>query len=163
MSWSPLGRTSTAWRTRVDPVTVGAAPVQNIGAYGVELHERLESLDAIDLRTGRIERFDSARCEFGYRDSVFKRDASSRYLIVSVRFRLGGSCHRQVGYADLRACLESAGKAPERASAAEVAEAVRSVRRRKLPDPAAIGNAGSFFKNLVVGADQAAMLAARHP
>jgi UDP-N-acetylmuramate dehydrogenase len=149
------------------PGTVGAAPIQNIGAYGVEVREHVESLDAIHVVTGERRRFDAVACEFGYRDSVFKRDAGRDWLILAVRFRLrridgsrpeGGL---RLDYGELRTELSARGAASP--TATEVADAVAAIRRRKLPDPATLGNAGSFFKNPVVPADVADALQAREP
>jgi UDP-N-acetylmuramate dehydrogenase len=128
------------------PGTVGAAPVQNIGAYGVELADRFESLDAVDLTTGREVTLNTATCRFGYRDSQFKHALAGRSLITRVRLRLPRPWAPQIGYADL-ARRFAGGAAP---SAQQVFDAVCEIRRAKLPDPAVLGNAGSFFKNPVV-------------
>ena len=142
------------------PGTVGAAPIQNIGAYGVELVERFESLDAVELDTGELRRFDAAACAFGYRDSVFKR-TPGRWLVVAVRFRLPRPWRALTRYADVARELEA--RALAQPSALEVSDAVIAIRRRKLPDPAVLGNAGSFFKNPVVDAARCARLLAAHP
>ena len=143
------------------PGTVGAAPVQNIGAYGIELAERFDSLDAVDLVTGRGVSLDAKACAFGYRDSVFKHAGGAGWLVTDVRFRLSREPAPRTGYADLRD--ELARRSIARATPADVADAVSTVRRRKLPDPARLGNAGSFFRNPVLPADRAAELARRHP
>ncbi|MBW7901935.1 MAG: UDP-N-acetylmuramate dehydrogenase [Rhodocyclaceae bacterium] len=146
------------------PGTVGAAPIQNIGAYGLEVGERLAWLDAVDLDSGETRRFDAATCGFGYRDSVFKREGwhlCGRFLIVSVTFRLAKAWTPLTRYADVAAELDAAGVA--RPTPADVAAAVIAVRRRKLPDPAALPNAGSFFQNPTVSAAEAARLQAAHP
>ncbi|ANQ86851.1 UDP-N-acetylenolpyruvoylglucosamine reductase [Azoarcus olearius] len=142
------------------PGTVGAAPIQNIGAYGVELTERFDALDAIDLDSGETRSFDRATCAFGYRDSVFKR-AAGRWLVLRVRFRLPQAWAPVGRYADVAAELAARGIAAP--GAADISDAVIAIRRRKLPDPAEIGNAGSFFKNPVVDAAAWARLAAAHP
>ena len=142
------------------PGTVGAAPIQNIGAYGVELAERFESLDAIELDSGARRVFTRSECAFGYRDSVFKR-APGRWLVSAVRFRLPRPWQAVTGYADVARELAARGAALPDASA--IADAVAAIRCRKLPDPARIGNAGSFFKNPVVEAAQCARLLAAHP
>ena len=143
------------------PGTVGAAPVQNIGAYGLEMAERFDHLEAIDLDSGVPARFDRSQCAFGYRDSVFKRGAADRYLITRVVFRLPRRWHPEIGYADLRQWFAQRGiDAP---TPTQVSDAVIAIRQAKLPDPARIGNAGSFFKNPVVDADTAAQLLAAHP
>ncbi len=142
------------------PGTVGAAPIQNIGAYGLELAERFDSLDAIDLDSGAVRSFDLADCGFGYRDSVFKRNPG-RWLISAVRLRLPRPWQPVTRYADVARELEARGiEAP---SALDISDAVIAIRRRKLPDPAEIGNAGSFFKNPVVEAAACARLLAAHP
>ncbi len=143
------------------PGTVGAAPVQNIGAYGVEMAARFQHLEAVDLVTGETGVFDGPACRFGYRDSVFKGEAGGRYLITAVTFRLPKRWRPVTRYADLAQELEARGLGTP--TAREVADAVIAVRRRKLPDPAQIGNAGSFFKNPVVDAATFARLAAGYP
>jgi len=143
------------------PGTVGAAPVQNIGAYGLELCERFDHLDAVDLDTGAKVRFDASACAFGYRDSVFKRAAAGRYLITRVVFRLPRVWQPVQGYADVRRWLDEHGVGAT--TAHQLSDAIIAIRRAKLPDPAVIGNAGSFFKNPVVSAEQAGALLAVHP
>ena len=142
------------------PGTVGAAPIQNIGAYGLEIVDRFDSLDAIDLDTGACRSFGAHDCGFGYRDSVFKRQPG-KWLVTAVRFRLPRPWQPVTRYADVARELEARGiGAP---SALDISDAVIAIRRRKLPDPAEIGNAGSFFKNPVVAADACARLLAAHP
>ena len=143
------------------PGTVGAAPVQNIGAYGLEVAERFHYLDAVDLVTGENVRFDRAACGFGYRDSVFKHEAAGRYLITAVIFRLPKRWRPLTGYADVARELEA--RQIARPTARDMAEAIIAIRFRKLPDPARIGNVGSFFKNPVVNAAVFAHLAAHYP
>jgi len=151
------------------PGTVGASPVQNIGAYGVELQDRFHSLDAIDLRTGETFTLDAGQCGFGYRDSVFKhvptdtRDfgLGGRALITRVRFWLPKAWKPVLGYADLeRKIAETGNTAPD---ARTIFDWICGIRRAKLPDPAVIGNAGSFFKNPTVTPDQCADIIARDP
>ncbi|MCB1914409.1 MAG: UDP-N-acetylmuramate dehydrogenase [Rhodocyclaceae bacterium] len=132
------------------PGTVGAAPIQNIGAYGLEMAERFDSLEALDLRTGERRRFDRDACGFGYRDSIFKGFERGRWLIGSVRFRLPRAWRPSLGYGELAAELQALGIASP--DPRQVSDAVVAIRRRKLPDPAALGNAGSFFKNPVLDA-----------
>ncbi len=143
------------------PGTVGAAPIQNIGAYGLEMAERFQQLEAVDLETSATVMFDRAACRFGYRDSVFKREATGRYLITSVTFRLPKHWRPEIRYAELARELER--RRIANPTARQVSDAVIAVRSRKLPDPACVGNAGSFFKNPVVGAATFASLAARYP
>jgi len=158
------------------PGTVGASPVQNIGAYGLELQDRFESLDAVDLQTGAPFSLDAARCGFGYRDSVFKHGASGagpggappqrlglagRAMITAVRFRLPKPWKAILGYADLeRKVLEAGVSQP---SARQIYDWICEIRRGKLPDPAVLGNAGSFFKNPTVSPEQCADIIARDP
>lgn len=142
------------------PGTVGAAPVQNIGAYGVELAERFDSLTAWDVRAGRYVEMRAADCRFAYRDSVFKHRPSGSWVIVAVRFRLPRPWRPVLAYPDLRRHPGLAGGEP---SARAIFEAVGEIRRAKLPDPAVIGNAGSFFKNPIVSAAQRDALAVRFP
>jgi len=143
------------------PGTVGASPVQNIGAYGVELKDRFDSLDAIDFVTGRSVRLDAAFCRFGYRDSVFKHELAGRSLITRVRLRLPRPWQPVLGYLDLeRKVAETGNTTPD---ARTIFDWVCAVRRGKLPDPAQIGNAGSFFKNPVVTAEQCRDIIGRDP
>lgn len=151
------------------PGTVGAAPVQNIGAYGVELQDRFESLSAVDLQTGNSFELNAAQCAFGYRDSVFKHLAAEpggfglagRAAITHVRLRLPKPWQAVIGYLDLERRRQETGiLAPD---AQQIFEWVCAIRRAKLPDPLQIGNAGSFFKNPTVSADQCADIIAREP
>jgi len=150
------------------PGTVGAAPVQNIGAYGVELQDRFDALDAIDLETGRVFTLDAAQCGFGYRDSVFKHTGSDRHMglkgramILRVRFALPRVWKPVLGYADLEKKQAQTGIATP--TAQQLFDWICEIRRAKLPDPAQIGNAGSFFKNPTVSAEQCADIIARDP
>lgn len=142
------------------PGTVGAAPVQNIGAYGLELDQRFHSLSAWDLRNGRMVEMASTDCGFAYRDSIFKRSEPGRWLIVAVRFRLPRDWSPLLDYPDLRAHerLRAGAVTPQ-----AVFEAVCDIRRRKLPDPAVLGNAGSFFKNPIVSTDHYLKLREQYP
>ena len=142
------------------PGTVGAAPIQNIGAYGVEVSERVHVVEAFDRRAGHFVRMSNAHCGFGYRDSLFKRDPE-RFIVTAVEFSLARDAAPRTGYAGIAQELEARGI--ERPQARDVAAAVIAIRRRKLPDPDVIGNAGSFFKNPVVPAHKAEALQAVHP
>ncbi|MBC7483848.1 MAG: UDP-N-acetylmuramate dehydrogenase [Rhizobacter sp.] len=143
------------------PGTVGASPVQNIGAYGVELQDRFDSLDAIDLATGAGRTLRASDCAFGYRDSVFKQALAGRCVITRVRFRLPRPWQPVLGYLELeRKRTETGIDAP---SAQQVFDWVCAIRRAKLPDPAVIGNAGSFFKNPVVTVEQCRDITGRDP
>lgn len=144
------------------PGTVGAAPIQNIGAYGLEMAERFLQLEATDLATGEAVAFDGPACRFGYRDSLFKSEAvAGRYLVTAATFGLPKRWRPVAGYADLAQELDARRIADP--TARQIADAVIAIRSRKLPDPAHLGNAGSFFKNPVVDAAAFARLAARHP
>jgi UDP-N-acetylmuramate dehydrogenase len=127
------------------PGLVGAAPIQNIGAYGVELADHFVHLTALDSRTGVIRTLRAADCGFGYRHSVFKTPAGAHWIVLSVTVRLHRHGARVLDYPDLRLELDRVGW--DRPSAVQVAEAVIRVRRRKLPDPRRHGNVGSFFEN----------------
>jgi UDP-N-acetylmuramate dehydrogenase len=143
------------------PGSVGAAPVQNIGAYGLELKDRFESLDAVDLVTGRSVRLDASMCRFGYRDSIFKQALAGKSVITRVRLRLPRPWRPVLGYLDLeRRMMETGVAAPH---ARQIFDWVCEIRRAKLPDPAVIGNAGSFFKNPVVTAEQCRDIIGRDP
>jgi UDP-N-acetylmuramate dehydrogenase len=144
------------------PGTVGAAPVQNIGAYGVELNQRFLGLRAWDIARGASVDMSAADCRFAYRDSRFKHDEPGRWLIVAVRFALPRPWRPVLEYPDLQRHAALAGSA-EAVSARAIFDAVCAIRRQKLPDPALIGNAGSFFKNPIVAPSQHASLKQRHP
>lgn len=130
------------------PGSVGAAPVQNVGAYGLEQSEWLHSLDLVDLVTGRSVTLGRESCRFGYRDSIFKRELAGKSLILRVRYRLPRRWQPRYGYADLSKWFAREQRAPR--DAMDVFDAVCAIRRQKLPDPAVLGNAGSFFQNPVV-------------
>lgn len=143
------------------PGSVGAAPVQNIGAYGVELREHLHSVRALSLEDGRSCEFAAAECGFGYRDSRFRsRTGRAQWLILSVRFALSRYPRPTLHYPDLQTAFPPTAPPP---SPLAIARAVCAIRERKLPNPAELGNAGSFFRNPVVDATHADRLAANHP
>lgn len=127
------------------PGTVGAAPIQNIGAYGVEQADVFFSLEAIDLHQNILNVFTHSDCRFGYRDSVFKHEGKNKFIITSVTFRLNKKPKFNIGYGTLKQELEKMGI--KELSIAAISHAVCNIRRSKLPDPSIIGNAGSFFKN----------------
>ena len=142
------------------PGTVGAAPIQNIGAYGGEVGEFIESVEAFDREEGMLRTLSANDCAFGYRDSRFKRDPT-RWIVTAVTFRLPRSHALRLDYAGIR--QELAAMPVEQPTARDVADAVTRLRRRKLPDPAVIGNAGSFFKNPLVDAATADALKSSNP
>ena len=142
------------------PGTVGAAPIQNIGAYGCEVAEFVESVEAWDIRERRVVMLDQATCAFGYRDSLFKREPG-RYIVTAVRFVLPRSRPLRTDYAGIEEELRRMGV--DKPAPFHVAEAVVHLRTRKLPDPSVIGNAGSFFKNPIVEAAVAEALKGEYP
>lgn len=143
------------------PGTAGAAPVQNIGAYGVELADHLHAIEAVEIASGRSRIFPAAECAFGYRDSIFKQAERDRWVIVALVLRLSRTPHLRTGYGTIRQELETMGIASP--GPIDVAQAVIRIRRSKLPDPSVVGNCGSFFSNPVVDADTYARLLASHP
>jgi len=143
------------------PGTVGAAPIQNIGAYGLELADRFHALTAVPFEPGPMLKVSRADCRFGYRDSVFKNELTHVALITSVTFRLPKRWQPVARYADLAAELDARDIVEPTPRA--ISDAVVAIRRRKLPDPAVIGNAGSFFKNPIVDRPVFARLVADHP
>jgi UDP-N-acetylmuramate dehydrogenase len=130
------------------PGKVGAAPIQNIGAYGADLAEVFESLSALDLSTGNFVQFNSGDCNFQYRNSFFKSEGKGRYIITHVTLKLNKNHQVNISYGAIKNTLEEMGSPP--LNFANVREAVIRIRTSKLPDPSVIGNAGSFFKNPVV-------------
>jgi len=143
------------------PGSVGASPVQNIGAYGVEVADVMHSLTAIDRLTGARVELAAAACAFAYRDSLFKSRAPGRYIITKVRFLLSRKPTIRLDYGDIRREIERLGIVQVTPRA--VANAVIAIRQSKLPDPTKLGNAGSFFKNPVVPVTQADDLRQRFP
>lgn len=143
------------------PGQVGAAPIQNIGAYGVELAERFHSLTAWDIESRRVVTMTSGDCDFGYRDSAFKRHLAGSRVVLAVTVSLPRQWAPVTSYGEVGAELSQ--RAIRRPQASDVFDAVCAIRRRKLPDPLAIGNAGSFFKNPVVSREAHAALLERHP
>jgi UDP-N-acetylmuramate dehydrogenase len=142
------------------PGTVGAAPIQNIGAYGVEVREFVHAVEAFEPATGTWHRLDRDDCAFAYRDSVFKQQPD-RFIVTAVEFALSRTPAPRLEYAGIADELTARSLADPTPS--QVAEAVVAIRRRKLPDPAILGNAGSFFKNPIVPAGQAEALLGSHP
>ncbi len=144
------------------PGKIGAAPIQNIGAYGVELKDIFVRLRAIDLSTGELRVFEADECAFGYRDSVFKRDLKGQFMITEVILRLSRGAHQlNIGYGAIQAELAKLGK--DDFTIQDVSKAVIAIRESKLPDPAKIGNSGSFFKNPEIPKAQFDALKVKHP
>ncbi len=130
------------------PGTVGASPIQNIGAYGVELKDVFESCTAYEIATGRAAEFNYEECRFGYRDSIFKNELKGKYIITSVQFKLSTMPQLNTSYGAIQAELNQ--RHIVQPSLADVSSVVSAIRVSKLPDPSTIGNAGSFFKNPVI-------------
>lgn len=127
------------------PGTAGASPIQNIGAYGVEIKDVLHEVEGINLATGNIELYDNQSCRFGYRNSIFKQELKNKFIITSVTYRLSLDPKINISYEALK--QELLGLTEGEITIRDVSEAVKKVRRSKLPDPKELGNAGSFFKN----------------
>ena len=130
------------------PGNVGASPMQNIGAYGVEVKDRFWCLEALNIETGALETFTAKACEFGYRESVFKKAEKGKWIIVSVTFALSRSNEVQTDYGTIQKTLAAHGITTP--TPLQVAQAVTAIRSSKLPDPKVLGSAGSFFKNPVI-------------
>lgn len=143
------------------PGSVGAAPIQNIGAYGIEIKDRFHALTLFDFATGEQRVLDKAACRFAYRDSVFKHELRDRAVVLDVTFALPKQWQPNVRYADV--AQELAARSITQPTAQDISAAVIAIRTRKLPDPAVIGNAGSFFKNPVVTPAQRDSLLQRYP
>lgn len=144
------------------PGTIGAAPMQNIGAYGVEVKNCIDEVEAMDLSTGQMRNFSNQECQFGYRESFFKHEGKDRYFISSVTLTLTKRNHHfNVSYGAIKDTL--AQMSVSELSVKAISDAVISIRRSKLPDPAVIGNAGSFFKNPSVDSEMYALLKEKFP
>ena len=143
------------------PGSVGASPMQNIGAYGVEIKDVFHSLNAYCIATGQIHTFDNAQCEFGYRESVFKRALKNQYIILDVTFRLSKKANLRTSYGAIQQALLSKGITTP--TIQDISAAVIAIRQSKLPDPKVLGNAGSFFKNPVVRKERFAALQKEYP
>ncbi|WP_455169080.1 UDP-N-acetylmuramate dehydrogenase [Aegicerativicinus sediminis] len=144
------------------PGNVGTAPIQNIGAYGVELKDVFEKCQTIHTKTGELREFTKGECKFGYRESVFKNELKGEYIITHVFLKLSkhGFHRLHTEYGAIRSKLEEFGKSP---SIETISEAVIAIRKEKLPDPKEIGNSGSFFKNPVVSSEQYKKLLEKFP
>jgi UDP-N-acetylmuramate dehydrogenase len=143
------------------PGSVGASPIQNIGAYGVEVKDSLHAVTAFDFQSGATITLNNADCDFSYRDSIFKHALRGRAVILDVTFALPRRWQPNLRYADVT--QELAARGIDAPTARDVSEAVIAIRTRKLPDPAQLGNAGSFFKNPVVSGHEREALLARFP
>ena len=143
------------------PGTVGAAPMQNIGAYGVEIKDVFESLQALNTSKLEIETFNLEKCRFGYRESIFKHEAKDKYVILNVSFNLQKNGNLNLEYGAIKDTLSQ--MQISNPTLKEVSEAVISIRKSKLPDPAEIGNSGSFFKNPEIPKTQFEKLKEKYP
>jgi UDP-N-acetylmuramate dehydrogenase len=143
------------------PGTVGAAPMQNIGAYGIEIKEVFEELEALEIETGQIRSFDKATCNFGYRESIFKHEAKGKYIILNVTFKLNKQPNFHIEYGAIKDTLAEMNVSE--ISIKSISDAVIHIRQSKLPNPAEIGNAGSFFKNPEISKAQFETLKAQFP
>ena len=142
------------------PGNVGTSPIQNIGAYGVEIKDVFQQLEAIDIASGKTKIFENTDCDFGYRNSVFKNELKGKYIIINVTFKLTKKNHNiNISYGDIKDILTD----KENPSIKEIADAVIAIRQSKLPDPKAIGNSGSFFKNPVVSSFLFKELSEKYP
>lgn len=142
------------------PGMVGASPVQNIGAYGTEVGDVIESVRYFDMETLEIRQIEASQCRFGYRDSIFKRELKGRAIVLAVVFRLSKTPVYNTEYGDVKREIEEAGA---EVSLASIRQAIIKIRKYKLPEPSEIGNGGSFFKNPIVAAEIAEKLLAEHP
>ncbi len=143
------------------PGTVGAAPMQNIGAYGVEIKSVIESVEAVDIENGQKRIFSNADCAFGYRESIFKKALKHQFVITGATFKLSKKPVLNAAYGDVQKTLQEMGV--ENPTIRDISEAIMQIRRSKLPDPAEIGNAGSFFKNPEIPVAQFAQLRETFP
>ena len=143
------------------PGQIGAGPMQNIGAYGVELKDVCTAVEVIDIATGEQHTFSSAECKFGYRESVFKHEYRDQFIITAVHFRLNRTPRFNISYGDIKATLDEMKVFDYTIRA--VSDAVVKIRSSKLPDPNMLGNAGSFFKNPTVSFEQCAILLEQYP
>ena len=143
------------------PGNTGTAPMQNIGAYGVEIKETFVELEALEISSGKIIKFNNSDCEFGYRESVFKNKIKNQYIILNITLELKKNPVLNINYGDVKAILESQNiKNP---AIKEVSNAIISIRQSKLPDPKKIGNSGSFFKNPIVSLNQLEFIKKKYP
>jgi len=138
------------------PGTVGAAPVQNIGAYGIELKDVMQSLEAFDLTSGKVVHFDNNACEFAYRSSIFKQQHKGRYFILNVTFQLSKVPNFHLEYGPLKEAFADVD--PSKIDLKQFSELIKTIRRSKLPEPEELKNAGSFFKNPVVNISKLELL-----
>lgn len=167
MSWDDVVRISLdnglygAENLSIIPGDVGASAVQNIGAYGAEVESLVLTVEAVEIASGRVCVLSNADCNYGYRDSRFKQEWKNRYLITHVTYQFAPDFNPRLDYGNIRAELERRGIS--KPTAQQLRQTIIDIRREKLPDPEVTGNAGSFFKNPVVGREQFLRLAAQYP
>ena len=143
------------------PGNVGTCPIQNIGAYGVEVKDTITKVEALEIETGKLITFSNSDCQFGYRNSIFKNEAKEKYILTSVSFQLTKKKHLlNTSYGAIEIALKE--KKVETPSIKDISDAVISIRQSKLPDPKEIGNSGSFFKNPVISSELFLELQAKH-
>ena len=143
------------------PGNTGTAPMQNIGAYGVEIKETFVELEALEISSGKIVKFNNSDCEFGYRESVFKNKMKNQYIILNITLELNKNPVLNVNYGDVKAILEN--RNIKNPSIKDVSNAIINIRRSKLPDPKKIGNSGSFFKNPIVSLKKLKLIKNKYP
>ena len=143
------------------PGNTGTAPMQNIGAYGVEIKETFVELEALEISSGKIVKFSNSECEFGYRESVFKNKMKNKYIILNITLELNKNPILNINYGDVKAILET--KKIETPKIKDVSNAIISIRQRKLPDPKKIGNSGSFFKNPIIDINLLKLIEEKYP
>ncbi len=142
------------------PGNVGTSPIQNIGAYGVEIKDTFHQLEALEIETGKLRVFNNKECNFGYRNSVFKNELKGKYIITSVTFKLTKNKHNfNISYGAIKDGLNDI----ENPTLKEISDTIIAIRERKLPDPKVIGNSGSFFKNPVITSNAFEKLQQKHP
>ena len=143
------------------PGYTGTAPMQNIGAYGVEIKDTFIELEALEISTGKIEKFNKEKCKFGYRESIFKNEKKNKYIILNITLKLNKNPKINVSYGEIKNDLRN--NNIQSPTVKDVSEAIINIRKRKLPDPKKIGNSGSFFKNPVVDLNKLKSLQEKYP
>jgi UDP-N-acetylmuramate dehydrogenase len=144
------------------PGNVGTSPIQNIGAYGVEVKDTITKVEGLEIKTGKLVTFSNAACQFGYRNSIFKNDVKGNYVLTSVSFKLTKKNHQlNTSYGAIEIALQE--QQISNPTLKNISDAVIAIRKSKLPDPKKIGNSGSFFKNPVISSEQFLRLQKKHP
>ena len=143
------------------PGNTGTAPMQNIGAYGVEIKETFVELEAFEIATGKILKFNNSQCRFGYRDSIFKNEKKNQFIILNITLKLNKKPKLNVSYGDVKNVLKT--NNIDKPTIKDVSNAIISIRKSKLPDPKEIGNCGSFFKNPIITLTQLNIIKKKYP